>query len=399
MDLTPPSLTGSPYSPGNKHLDSPPPYHTYNYMSRAPDGSYAHLPSLESSCDTPSSYTIIDPGLADAFDIGSPFAPSESIPPSIEWPAVPSTTSPPSSTTSSMLPRPSDYGQFGYESSGISNSPYQAASTYSRTASLSPAYMATPPMPASDGAERFPHMFSSRPPLASSPALGGASSSPYGNVANSSGFVSSSLMPPSSLHMATTSHPGPQMLLPEALQPHQVPIHPHVQPGTHIRGFNTSASPVPPAAGPPPRLVPSSDLARSHNANQSWDTSKKDKGRHPRRHTTKEEANYQCNVKGCGKFFSRNYNYKSHMETHDEKREYPFPCQEPDCTKKFVRRTDLQRHHQSVHAKERAHKCDYCGRTFARKDTRRRFVMGQQPTHPPGLLGHHPPFAWYDPRS
>ncbi|ERS94997.1 hypothetical protein HMPREF1624_08709 [Sporothrix schenckii ATCC 58251] len=94
--------------------------------------------------------------------------------------------------------------------------------------------------------------------------------------------------------------------------------------------------------------------------------------RQPRRLTTREEANFQCGVKGCGKLFSRSYNYKAHMETHNEKREYPFPCQVPDCGKRFVRKTDLQRHHQSVHMKERNHRCDYCGRLFSRKDTLRR---------------------------
>lgn len=94
--------------------------------------------------------------------------------------------------------------------------------------------------------------------------------------------------------------------------------------------------------------------------------------RQPRKHTTREEANFQCQVKGCGKFFSRSYNFKSHMETHDDGREYPFPCSMQACNKKFVRKTDLQRHHQSVHMKERNHKCDYCSRLFARKDTLRR---------------------------
>ncbi|KAK3371469.1 hypothetical protein B0T24DRAFT_321388 [Lasiosphaeria ovina] len=96
--------------------------------------------------------------------------------------------------------------------------------------------------------------------------------------------------------------------------------------------------------------------------------------RAPRRLTTKEEANFQCEVKGCGKLFSRSYNFKAHMETHDEKREYPFPCPISDCNKKFVRKTDLQRHHQSVHMRERNHKCDYCARLFARKDTLRRHM-------------------------
>lgn len=109
-------------------------------------------------------------------------------------------------------------------------------------------------------------------------------------------------------------------------------------------------------------------------------SSKTNRTRRPsRKHTTKEEANFQCEVKGCGKFFSRSYNYKSHLETHDEKREYPFPCPIDGCTKKFVRKTDLQRHHQSVHMKERNHKCDYCGRLFARKDTLRRQVLAVFP--------------------
>ncbi|KAI1193396.1 hypothetical protein F5X97DRAFT_42237 [Nemania serpens] len=96
--------------------------------------------------------------------------------------------------------------------------------------------------------------------------------------------------------------------------------------------------------------------------------------RQTRRLTSKEEANFQCEVEGCGKLFSRSYNYKAHMETHDKRREYPFFCTFEDCSKKFVRKTDLQRHHQSVHMKEKNHKCDYCGRLFARKDTLRRHM-------------------------
>lgn len=96
--------------------------------------------------------------------------------------------------------------------------------------------------------------------------------------------------------------------------------------------------------------------------------------RTPRKMTTKEDANFQCKAKGCGKLFSRSYNFKAHMETHDASRAYPFPCPLPDCNKKFVRKTDLQRHHQSVHMKERNFQCDFCGRYFARKDTLRRYA-------------------------
>jgi hypothetical protein len=99
--------------------------------------------------------------------------------------------------------------------------------------------------------------------------------------------------------------------------------------------------------------------------------------RTPRKMTTREEANYQCKAKGCGKLFSRSYNFKAHMETHDSSRVHPFPCLLPDCGKKFVRKTDLQRHHQSVHMKERNFRCDFCSRYFARKDTLRRYVRLQ----------------------
>lgn len=92
----------------------------------------------------------------------------------------------------------------------------------------------------------------------------------------------------------------------------------------------------------------------------------------PRKMTTKEEANYICKVNGCGKFFSRSYNFKAHQETHSSNREYGFPCTVAKCTKKFVRKTDLQRHCASVHEKNKQFSCDFCQRNFARKDTLRR---------------------------
>lgn len=102
----------------------------------------------------------------------------------------------------------------------------------------------------------------------------------------------------------------------------------------------------------------------------------------PRKLTTREDANFQCQVKDCGKLFKRSYNFKAHMETHDPSREYPFPCSVEDCDKKFVRKTDLQRHHQEAHSKGAKHRCDYCSRHFWRKDTLRRyrkmgFISGQ----------------------
>jgi hypothetical protein len=111
---------------------------------------------------------------------------------------------------------------------------------------------------------------------------------------------------------------------------------------------------------------------RATSGSKSRNSSIVPRTRQPRKLTTKEDANFQCHIKGCEKFFGRSYNFKAHMETHDAGREYPFPCPLKDCNKKFVRKTDLQRHHQSVHMKQRNHRCDYCSRFFARKDTLRR---------------------------
>lgn len=138
------------------------------------------------------------------------------------------------------------------------------------------------------------------------------------------------------------------------------------------------------AGWPEVEASPSSHASLSHAApNETFQYEKEERKGPPSsiartrtsRQTTKpEDANYQCKVKGCGKLFSRSYNFKAHMETHDSSRVYPFPCPLQDCSKKFVRKTDLQRHHQSVHMKERNFRCDLCSRHFARKDTLRRYV-------------------------
>lgn len=129
-----------------------------------------------------------------------------------------------------------------------------------------------------------------------------------------------------------------------------------------------SSLPIPPYD----RRSESQERTQSGSQGQRRGPSTIARTRNPRKLTTKEDANFQCHVKGCGKLFGRSYNFKAHMETHDASREYPFPCPLKDCNKKFVRKTDLQRHHQSVHMKQRNHRCDYCSRYFARKDTLRR---------------------------
>lgn len=110
-------------------------------------------------------------------------------------------------------------------------------------------------------------------------------------------------------------------------------------------------------------------LLGSSSTNDGSSRTTPNQEKRPRIVTTREDGNYECTVDGCGKLFNRSYNYRAHMETHDVDRVHPFICALPDCMKRFRRKTDLQRHHQSVHLKEKSHQCEYCGRFFSRKDT------------------------------
>ena len=89
-----------------------------------------------------------------------------------------------------------------------------------------------------------------------------------------------------------------------------------------------------------------------------------------RRLTTPAEANHVCRV--CGKLFRRSTHFKTHKETHDPSRVYAHKCSARGCGKSFAREPDLERHHQSVHMKQRNYQCELCGKLFARSDTSRR---------------------------
>ncbi|KAL5410594.1 hypothetical protein PMIN04_010583 [Paraphaeosphaeria minitans] len=79
------------------------------------------------------------------------------------------------------------------------------------------------------------------------------------------------------------------------------------------------------------------------------------------------EAKFRCDICGCG--FVRAYNKKTHMMRHEPNRQRDHRCTYDDCENKFERKTDLQRHINSVHLHEKPHKCELCGKRFARKDT------------------------------
>lgn len=57
---------------------------------------------------------------------------------------------------------------------------------------------------------------------------------------------------------------------------------------------------------------------------------------------------HKCDI--CGRAFARLYNLKSHASTHDPTRTKPFSCPHADCTRSFSRLHDLERHRQGIHA-------------------------------------------------
>lgn len=353
MELTPPSLTTSPAPPQQTIINSlPSPPETY-------------CPS-ERSCNYPSPTLVADsyhvtPGFSspDSYSMSRGFPPGVSLPssdsaaravwlPSDSMTATPPSSSSPSSRMSGALA--ADFDPFSSYDSCLPGSysdhdSYPPPSTSSSLAHTPPSLTDPTRTAASVIPPRGLYGYVQDPDAArmkiESPVT-------YSSPLENAPYVSSALSAP----YATEDSP-----FHPAFQPFMAD---NPGPAWPRQDYDTS------------QLYPN---LQSQNAELQQDRRpvRMARARRPaRKHTTKEEANFQCEVKGCGKFFSRSYNFKSHMETHDEKREYPFPCTTDGCTKKFVRKTDLQRHYQSVHMKERNHRCDYCGRLFARKDTLRR---------------------------
>jgi hypothetical protein len=373
MDLTPPSLTTSPSSPLQKSIESPPPFLFQSYCMPETTSAdiYPSLPLLDHSYIPPpygsmdhQQHTLPHSMDTDALDPVSQHTAVSWNPASVTSSGNPAATTAPSSMPNMMA---ADYEHFAAYENSCLPATYGSSAAYQRTATQSPAYLRTPPPSSTDVTGR-PTSYSARPSFGFVHETMG--SKPLKVTDPLSYGTPSSAASPYSGYQATRSRFSSQIFADE----YQNQAHVSAPPSIH------SASPVPTGqyqASSQVAAGPSSAPSIPEPGNRNWTRIGKNaaKRRPARKHTTKEEANFQCMVKGCGKFFSRSYNFKSHMETHDERREYPFPCQEPNCTKKFVRKTDLQRHHQSVHTKERNHKCDFCGRLFARKDTQRRFVF------------------------
>ncbi|KAF6830322.1 epithelial zinc-finger EZF protein [Colletotrichum musicola] len=346
MDLTPPSLTRSPESPS----------HTY-------------CPSERSSLDYPS------PDLAtQQYKLASLCAAGRLC--SVGQTANTDCSLPPLDTTTTNWP---SSGDMAPTSSSLSI-PNVLSSEYDPFAEYDP------PVTASYGSETYPPPPSHASSVVNQPhALADATGRSPGRPSSRSSF---SYAPPlgSRIKMENASDYGSGIDVSHYPSPRSMQ-----NPTPYIADPSHYASPHHGyLTGPQSPAWPKTELdaehyyqnspaaeheQHSHHASKRADQLKHNRPkRAPRRMTTAADANYQCEVKGCGKLFSRSYNYKAHLETHDDKREYPFPCPIADCNKKFVRKTDLQRHNQSVHMKERNHKCDYCGRLFARKDTLRRQV-------------------------
>ncbi|KAL2018045.1 hypothetical protein VTK56DRAFT_1311 [Thermocarpiscus australiensis] len=347
MDLTPPALTRSPSSPANTYCSS--------------DRSSLDYPSpglVEQQYKIPSMYGDQTCAMTPPMDAESSLPPLESLG-HHDW----------NSTTvvhpvTSVSPMPSilsgEYDSFGsYPYGQDVYHTHSASQPHSIHSSTPPQTGSAPRSPAAPPRTSIPYTPTPSVPgsLTQRVKAESQTSSDYGQNMEASHYPSPRSVQTSyaSDNGSYTSTSGGYLSDSGSSTWHKPEYHQPVQP-EHFY------------PGPPP---PHSSTFL-HDARRQYRITRP--RRAPRRLTTKEEANFQCEVKGCGKLFSRSYNFKAHMETHDEKREYPFPCQVDGCNKKFVRKTDLQRHHQSVHMKERNHKCDYCGRMFARKDTLRRHM-------------------------
>ncbi|RDW75111.1 C2H2 and C2HC zinc finger-2 [Coleophoma cylindrospora] len=359
MELTPHS-THSPNSPYHYPSDSQP---VYEYPSPAQsDSRHKSTESLQGlalySCQMSSSSSTADGSTVPHLASSAP----------TNWPTAALQHRGTTPNLSTRLPHPAEYSAYG---------PVPVSSSYSHdiyapsTAEVS--VISTSPLPSSNASQRS--SFSSAPASEIYTQAGSISShTPRIKMEDYNDYVTANesmpygspqapfnLLPSSSTfpgHLEANYYPEQSSLnWPKVEYTNPTELQPYSSHGGYGGTRSGSENPSASDGGQPRRA--SSTLART---------------RQPRKLTTKEDANFQCQVKGCGKLFGRSYNYKAHMETHDASREYPFPCTVKDCNKKFVRKTDLQRHHQSVHMKQRNHRCDYCSRYFARKDTLRRHM-------------------------
>ncbi|WYZ37416.1 hypothetical protein EsH8_II_000922 [Colletotrichum jinshuiense] len=351
MDLTPPSLTRSPASPTHTYcpserssLDYPSPdlaAQQYKLTSLYAAGQLCSI--IGQAADADISLSPLDSSTTADWASSNIMAPSSS---SFSIPNVLSSEYDPFAeydTRVSASYGPETYPPPPSHSSTLGNQQHPLADSPGRS-----------PAPSSSRSS-FSYVQGSHVVSSLGPRVKLESSNDYGSGIDASHYAS-----PRSMHAPYMTESGPYASPHQGYMPdNHSPSWSKVEYGAEHYYQNL------PASEPAP---PSQDVKRTEELKHNRPK------RVPRKMTSVADANYQCNVKGCGKLFSRSYNYKAHLDTHDERREYPFPCLAADCNKKFVRKTDLQRHNQSVHVKEKTHRCDYCSRLFARKDTLRRHM-------------------------
>lgn len=96
------------------------------------------------------------------------------------------------------------------------------------------------------------------------------------------------------------------------------------------------------------------------------------------RHRDKVQHNLPCDT--CGKLCRDKHALNKHQESHMRVKSHV--CDYDDCPRGFRTASELAKHKKCVHLGIKDHKCDECGKEFARKDKLNRHLLIHSPNRP-----------------